>query len=279
MIYNNDRTIGDYIDNKKRSLAISTTELCRGICSLATYSRLRNSESIPDLLLLNCLLERLGFDPNNINISCSEQEINLLMIRQKIEKLKENDIKHIKQLLSIYISHSRNNILHKQYIDFIQGRIFLFENNKEEAIKYFSSSIERTNLNKNLYDTLVLHRYEFECLYYLCILENDFSQLHALYHFLHYKNDFHYLKRCYYSEISISIAKNLIQNNDTSSAMIIIDNAIKYLQKENQIANLFELLSLKAEVSKEPYASSKPLRDMCLSINTILEDLKKNEHI
>ena len=274
-----NNTIGKYIENEKKSQAISTKDLCRGICSLASYSRFKNSESIPDLLLLNCFLERLGHNPNSISFSCSEHEIYLFIFRNKIERAKNRNLELTKKLLCEYKTFNNNTVINEQFIDMIQGYICLSEYNILDAISYFSSALNRTNLKYAFSDELVLHRYEFECLYQLSILEKNVSHLYYLYNFLKQKMDFHYLKKYYFGTISVSLAESYIENKAYESASKIIDNSIRYMQKENQTRNLLELLTLKAKLNEDFAGELSNLKIACESINDILLDMENHEYI
>ncbi len=64
---------GTYIKKRRKELGISQEDLCEGLCSVSTLSRLENNQQTPSRSLARQLLERLGL-PKNRFIALWDQE-------------------------------------------------------------------------------------------------------------------------------------------------------------------------------------------------------------
>ena len=59
---------------------LSQEELCRGICSVTTLSRLEAGERRPDILIFNALLQRLGKSSDYINTILTLEEFEYFVM-------------------------------------------------------------------------------------------------------------------------------------------------------------------------------------------------------
>ena len=77
--------IGKLIYTLRIEKEISQEELCRGICSVATLSRLETGERRPNILIFNAILQRLGKASEYIKIVFSLEEFEYFVKRRNIE--------------------------------------------------------------------------------------------------------------------------------------------------------------------------------------------------
>ncbi|MFR8019378.1 MAG: helix-turn-helix domain-containing protein [Mediterraneibacter gnavus] len=63
-----------FLRKEREKRGISQERLCRGVCAVSALSRYENGERIPDRLLMNTLIERLGKSSDKLvtMISCQE---------------------------------------------------------------------------------------------------------------------------------------------------------------------------------------------------------------
>lgn len=123
--------IGSAIQYFRESYHISQSKLCKGLCSVATLSRIEAGERDVDSLLLETLLERLGRMPNQFELILTDMDYVLYQNREDIKKQIENkNYSEAYALLNEYeeIASSKGSvhlqfiISHKALLDELNGR-------------------------------------------------------------------------------------------------------------------------------------------------------------
>lgn len=110
--------IGSAIQYFRESYRISQIKLCKGLCSIATLSRIEAGERDVDALLLETLLERLGKTPNQFELILTDLDYILYQSREEIRKqIDENNYDKAYALLNEYEMNaaSKGNV-HMQFI-------------------------------------------------------------------------------------------------------------------------------------------------------------------
>ena len=69
-----ETTFSLFLTKEREKQGISQERLCRGLCAVSALSRYENGERIPDRLLMNALIQRLGKSSDQLTtmISCQE---------------------------------------------------------------------------------------------------------------------------------------------------------------------------------------------------------------
>lgn len=80
MIYN----IGTLIKSRREELKISQEDLCAGICSVSTLSRIENGHGVSTQSHATMLLQRLGYYDTTAFIFQSGEEIEMHNLQHKI---------------------------------------------------------------------------------------------------------------------------------------------------------------------------------------------------
>ncbi|MCD8327065.1 MAG: helix-turn-helix domain-containing protein [Lachnospiraceae bacterium] len=75
-------SIGETLKIIRREQNVSQEKLCLGLCSKTAYSRFELGERIPDRLLVNTLLERLGKDASKLSTVMQSEEYTYLIWRR-----------------------------------------------------------------------------------------------------------------------------------------------------------------------------------------------------
>ncbi len=127
---------------------ISQEELCRGVCSVATLSRLETGERRPDILIFNALLQRLGKSADYINTELTMEEFEYFVKRRNIEialstkdfEQAEKDLQEFeKELLKKGIPMQRQDIYR------IHALLYIYkEDYYEMAEKYIHKALLET---------------------------------------------------------------------------------------------------------------------------------------
>lgn len=76
--------IGSYIRQKREDKGLTLRQLCDGICTVSTLSRIESNGQAPSIGIVKALLERLGLPAGKFFALLSESEIDADRLRKKI---------------------------------------------------------------------------------------------------------------------------------------------------------------------------------------------------
>lgn len=94
--------IGDFIRDTRIRKGYTQEQLCRGICTSASLSRIENGAQTPGVTILNCLLQRLGIENRVFDVFESKKEMQICgmldelvrnIAHKEYDKLEENSRK------------------------------------------------------------------------------------------------------------------------------------------------------------------------------------------
>lgn len=69
--------IGDFIRDTRIRKGYTQEQLCRGVCTSASLSRIENGAQTPGVTTLNCLMQRLGIDDRIFDVFESKKEMQI----------------------------------------------------------------------------------------------------------------------------------------------------------------------------------------------------------
>ncbi len=100
-------------------------DLCRGICSVASYSRIESGEAVIPLVMAQTFLERLGTDPGQLEQLLEGEDYGCHQQRDEdIEAaLRDGQAAQAEQLLAAYKEAAGEDKLEIQYVKYCQARI------------------------------------------------------------------------------------------------------------------------------------------------------------
>lgn len=147
--------IGAVISYYREFYQISQLKLCKGLCSIATLSRLESGERDVDSLLLETLLERLGKNSNHFELILTEFDYETYQMREEIKKLiNQKQLEMADELLIIYESklYIKSNV-HRQFVVGYRGLLNELQGKKAEdtldmLMKAISYTIPGFRVNK-----------------------------------------------------------------------------------------------------------------------------------
>ena len=67
--------IGRLLYGIRTKYEMNVKDICRGICSPSSYCMYENGEIVPDILLVNMFLDRMGFGILGLTAYISEKEV------------------------------------------------------------------------------------------------------------------------------------------------------------------------------------------------------------
>lgn len=94
--------IGDFIKETRIRKGYTQEQLCRGICTSASLSRIENGAQTPGVTTLNCLMQRLGVENRIFDVFESKKEMQICgmldelvrnIAHKEYDKLEENSKK------------------------------------------------------------------------------------------------------------------------------------------------------------------------------------------
>ncbi len=138
------REIGCMIYKIRTEKEIHQEELCRGVCSVPTLSRLETGERRPDILIFNTLLQRLGVDSNIIDIVLSLEEFEYFIKRRNVEiSLSTEEYERAERELE-ELERDEEGGLRRQDIYRLYGALYLSWGKEKEAEEYLHKAILET---------------------------------------------------------------------------------------------------------------------------------------
>lgn len=140
------RELGEVIAYLRKKRKVEAKALCRGICSETTLLRLEQGERVPDYMILEMILERLGKSIHKIEIIFNQNEYNVFCIQESINAaLDEKEYGEVKQLLMLYENCEQIKLpLYRQFQLKVKAILSIEEKKKEEAIHFLEEAIEIT---------------------------------------------------------------------------------------------------------------------------------------
>lgn len=116
--------LGELIFFCRKIQKVSQYDLCSGLCSVSTLSRMEHGEIDIPILLAQALLQRLGVDIDRFELLLGEQEYKYFAQRQIIEDaLHREDILQAEQELVRYQEMMAQENLHQQYVKFLNAKL------------------------------------------------------------------------------------------------------------------------------------------------------------
>lgn len=109
--------LGEIIQFCRKKQKISQKDLCRGLCSVSTLSRIENDEIDKGILLIQALTERLGIDSRRFEFFLDDTDYKSFMQRRKIKMaLRNKDILLSEKEIRYYEKIMERERLDLQYI-------------------------------------------------------------------------------------------------------------------------------------------------------------------
>lgn len=139
--------IGSAIQYFRETYQISQSKLCRGLCSVATFSRIEAGERDVDSLLLEALLERLGKTPNQFEIILSDVDYILYQNREEVKRQINNKNSETAQglLIEYEKSAASKGSVHMQFIMNYRALLNeLFGGTVEDTVELLKDAISCT---------------------------------------------------------------------------------------------------------------------------------------
>ncbi len=115
--YNVENEIGLFVRMIREAKGYNQEEICEGICSLATLSRIETGERTVDFLMVESLLARMKVEKSEYEFILDEEEYELYQQREEIISLiQRQQYDKAKRKLLYYEKHYGKEVLHQQFV-------------------------------------------------------------------------------------------------------------------------------------------------------------------
>ena len=285
-----DKNSGKMIFTLRSHYKISMEKLAKGICSITSLSRFESCERIPDKLLLDALLQRLGKSSDKLEAIMTVADYRLFVHREKIEEcIITEDYKTAKELLSEYEKkHKAKEPVHMQYILKMKAILCeLEERDIENSRRYIEEAI-RVSMpegEKSAIENALLSKSEIQ-LILMKIYYNDSEEedeetlvlLKQLNHYVrcHYTDEEELVK--IYAKIIRVEAKILLRKENYEKAVEVCESALALLRNNGVLLDFDEILSMLIEGLEHTKDQSRKLQKM-KKWETVLSGLYKEYEI
>lgn len=143
--------IGNAVLYYREKNNLSQQQLCAGICSEMTLSRIETGIREFDSLISATLMERLGKSTNHFEFVLNAEDYSLCQLREKITAaINSGDIRNARAYCSSYTKQMPDENLHRQFVLFHEALCMIREEDDVNAI------VEK------LYEAIRLTRADFE---------------------------------------------------------------------------------------------------------------------
>lgn len=183
-------SIGNAIYHYREKNKISQTQVCEGICTEMTLSRIETGERECDFFLSEILMERLGKTVNHFELFINDEDYYYYVLRENIEKAVE--MGKLEQA-KCYIEEYRNNmptthVLHEQFLIYYEVLIMKAEDKPKKDIVeclYCAINLTRPDFIKTEKRLRLYSKLEIKIIYELLLCESfSYEVLCGLFYFV-----------------------------------------------------------------------------------------------
>lgn len=278
-----EMTLGEMLENMRTDKNISKVQLCEGICTITALTRYEQDVRVPDKFVIDCLLERLGKNPNKIEFIDTDEEFKMSMYRNRIEKkFFQEEFLEVEELLKGYegeIRHAMN--LHQQYISFKRGQLAVIHRKLEDALELFLQALSYTKRKEIMEFGIgkkVLSDIEVEVLYSLAeIYLKTGEKAKAVFLFSELKEYLENLEKDdgkrikYFPKVLLELAQEEKDKDNFGLASAYLKKAEEILIQEYQISSLKKMLKLQLEILEKTGEADRgaEIKDQILALSLV----------
>lgn len=253
-------SIGRFIHILRTRNNISQGRLSKGLCSIATLSRIELGERVPDKFLMDALFQRLGKSPDKFEVLLAEKDYLLYEQRKEIEKaLFCKDYALAEKLLLEYQDKKEcKGNLHEQFVLKVSGILYYEDRNDiDQALEKFLSALKCTLPNWK-YGELRGQLLSLEEIDLFLLISMSYAKKNKTYDVIvRLKELIEYIDNGYtdeeekvkvYPKAAYLLVKFYIERGNYLSAEDLCEKAIDILTSNGVIVGLADLLLLYVEI-------------------------------
>ena len=270
--------IGRLLYGIRTKYEMNVKDICRGICSPSSYCMYENGEIVPDILLVNMFLDRMGFGILGLTAYISEKEVVYFKWKESTRACIRNE--NYKKLVML-LEHmptgnvSLNKKIREQYAWFIKGIVAEKDTaDLKKATECYEKALECTCgfliKSQKIEGTFSVREIHIYAIYLnlLCKVNPKEKEevISRFYQLMQYVN-VHYVEEQQKVKIYpllVCLWGNLvIEGKDTEGSFEIYEKTLELLRKQKSLYCLLEIMRLHILVGlKEKRDMSKEQEDI-----------------
>ena len=270
-------TVGDIVRRMREEAKIGLEQLSRGLCSVATLSRIEAGEREMDLLLAWRIFQRLGYKIDKYELYATEEELQQWEQRSQMEELVcREDTERLACAIQTYRQQWGKRVeekpLQRQFLAYMQGLLDMQKGDFQEAKELLEAAAEE--IVPSLEETVgnaALGEMELEILHALSDIYEHMGEVEKSEKFREMllenigrekKRVRIYLKL--YTELFCKHARNMMETKGSARTLNAAETCLQILQEEKKTCCLPELLHIQAKCLEDLFQKKGEVKEVML---------------
>lgn len=270
-------TVGDIVRRMREEAKIGLEQLSRGLCSVATLSRIEAGEREMDLLLAWRIFQRLGYKIDKYELYATEEELQQWEQRSQMEELaSREDTERLACAIQTYRQQwgkrVEENPLQRQFLAYMQGLLDMQKGDFQEAKELLEAAAEEiVPSREQMVGNAALGEMELEILNALSDIYEHMGEVEKsekLREMLlenigrEKKRVKIYLKL--YTELFCKHARNMMETKGSVRTLNAAETCLQILQEEKKTCCLPELLHIQAKCLEDLFQKKGETKEVML---------------
>lgn len=270
-------TVGDIVRRMREEAKIGLEQLSRGLCSVATLSRIEAGEREMDLLLAWRIFQRLGYKIDKYELYATEEELQQWEQRSQMEELaSREDTERLACAIQTYRQQWGKRVeekpLQRQFLAYMQGLLDMQKGDFQEAKELLEAAAEEiVPSREQMVGNAALGEMELEILNALSDIYEHMGEVEKSEKFREMllenigrekKRVKIYLKL--YTELFCKHARNMMETKGSARTLNAAETCLKILQEEKKTCCLPELLHIQAKCLEDLFQKKGETKEVML---------------
>lgn len=270
-------TVGDIVRRMREEAKIGLEQISRGLCSVATLSRIEAGEREMDLLLAWRIFQRLGYKIDKYELYATEEELQQWEQRSQMEELAfREDTERLACAIQTYRQQwgkrVEENPLQRQFLAYMQGLLDMQKGDFQEAKELLEAAAEEiVPSREQMVGNAALGEMELEILNALSDIYEHMGEVEKsekLREMLlenigrEKKRVKIYLKL--YTELFCKHARNMMETKGSARTLNAAETCLQILQEEKKTCCLPELLHIQAKCLEDLFQKKGETKEVML---------------
>ena len=270
-------TVGDIVRRMREEAKIGLEQLSRGLCSVATLSRIEAGEREMELLLAWRIFQRLGYKIDKYELYATEEELQQWEQRSQMEELVcREDTERLACAIQTYRQQwgkrVEENPLQRQFLAYMQGLLDMQKGDFQEAKELLEAAAEEiVPSREQMVGNAALGEMELEILNALSDIYEHMGEVEKSEKFREMllenigrekKRVRIYLKL--YTELFCKHARNMMETKGSVRTLNAAETCLQILQEEKKTCCLPELLHIQAKCLEDLFQKKGEVKEVML---------------
>ena len=140
-------TLGEMLKRFRIEKGLEAGQVCKGLCSNTLMSHFEQGRKVPDTLLFQYMMERMGVSPELFSVMVSREEYEYYVWKEKVSgAIVEREVAKLEELLASKIAKTTycNSKLEKQFLLYATALHFGINKKYSEAFEMLERAVKET---------------------------------------------------------------------------------------------------------------------------------------